>query len=270
MLRTLLTRRWLVALALAVLFAVVAVLLGNWQHSRHEEKVAARDRVEAHYDATPVPLETVLQDGPLDPDQEWTRVSARGSYVPAEQLFVRNRPLNKTYGYEIVVPLETASGTLVVNRGWAPNAENAATLPQVPPAPEGPVEVTGWLRPGEADLGRDLPEGQLASINLGDAAAQWQRPVLGAYLILETEQYADRPGVTIERPVPLEAPRTELGSHFAYTLQWWLTAPVGLILVLVMARREWHDSLAEGATVGERTARPPKPKKVRIWDEEDE
>ncbi|WP_109471412.1 SURF1 family protein [Ornithinimicrobium cavernae] len=266
MLRTLLTRRWLTALALAVLFGVVAVLLGNWQYSRHGEKVEARDRVEAHYDAAPVPLEEVLAGGSvLPPDQEWTRVRASGSYAVEQQLFVRNRPHQGTFGYEVLVPLDTPVGTLTVDRGWAPNAENAATLPEVPPAPDGPVEVTGWLRPGEEDLGRDLPDGQLASINLDAAAEQWDRPVLGAYLVLEGEQYADRPGAQIARPVPLAAPRTGLGSHFAYSLQWWLTAPVGLVLVLVMARREWRDGREDGTS-----PRPARPRKVRIWDEEDE
>ena len=265
MLRTLLTRRWLTALALALVFAVAAVLLGNWQFSRHEAKVAARDRVEAHYGADPVPLAEVTTD-PFAPEDEWTRVTVTGSYAPQDQLFVRNRPHEGTFGYEVLVPLETPGGTLAVNRGWVANAEDASTLPEVPPAPEGQVVVTGWLRPGEADLGRDLPEGQLASINLAGATEQWERPVLGAYLVLESEQYAGEPGREIPRPTPLAAPRTGLGSHFAYSLQWWLTSPVGLVLVLVMARREWREQ--EGA--GTAAPRPARPKKVRIWDEEDE
>lgn len=276
MLRTLLTGRWLGYLALGVVFAVVAVLLGNWQFSRHEEKVADRDRVEAHYDATPVPLEDALDpDGtPLPESEEWTRVSVRGEYAVQEQLYVRNRPLSKTYGYEILVPLDTPVGVLTVDRGWAPNAEDAATLPEVPPAPEGEVEVTGWLRPGEPDLDRDMPADQLASINLSAAAQRWERPVLGAYLVLEEEEYAEGPAEQISRPTPLAVPRTDLGSHFAYSLQWWLSSPVLLILVLVMARREWLEG--EGGAQRERRAqaqgkppKPPKPKKVRIWDEED-
>lgn len=274
MLRLLLTRRWLGYLALGVVFAVITVLLGNWQYSRHQEKVAARDLVEAHYDAPPVPLEEVLSpDGaPLAGPDEWTRVSVTGRYAVDQQLFVRNRPLNKTYGYEIVVPLETSLGTLPVDRGWAPNADDAATLPAVPPAPEAEVEVTGWLRPGEADLGRDMPADQLASIDLGGAAQRWERPVLGAYLVLQEEQYADGSGGDIPRPTPLAAPRTDLGSHFAYSLQWWMSSPVLLVLVVVMARREWREqqpSAPAGGSDASGSSRKPKPKKVRIWDEED-
>ncbi|WP_114906361.1 SURF1 family protein [Ornithinimicrobium murale] len=276
MLRSLLAPRWLGYLALGVVFAVVTVLLGNWQFSRHEEKVAASDRVEAHYDAEPVPLEDVLaEDGtPLPERAEWTRVRVSGEYAVDQQLYVRNRPLHKTYGYEIVVPLDTPTGTLAVDRGWAPNAENAATLPEVPPAPEGEVEVLGWLRPGEVDLERDMPPEQLASINLAAAEQRWERRVLGAYLVLEEEQYADGSAEQIPRPTPLAEPRTDLGSHFAYSLQWWLTSPVLLILVLVMARREWLEGeggvrRAEQAARQGKPATPVKPKKVRIWDEED-
>ncbi|USQ78254.1 SURF1 family cytochrome oxidase biogenesis protein [Ornithinimicrobium faecis] len=276
MLRTLLTGRWLGYLALGVVFAVVTVLLGNWQFSRHEDKVAARDRVEAHYDAVPVPLEDVLTaDGaPLPEDDEWTRVIVSGEYAVDQQLYVRNRPQSKTYGYEILVPLDTAAGTLAVDRGWAPNAETAATLPDVPPAPEGEVEVTGWLRPGEADLERDMPPDQLASINLATAEQRWERPVLGAYLVLQEESYAEGSAAQIPRPTPLLAPRTDLGSHFAYSLQWWLSSPVLLILVFVMARREWLEgegraSQTRPGAEREGAQKPPKPKKVRIWDEED-
>jgi cytochrome oxidase assembly protein ShyY1 len=267
LLRILLTRRWLTALALAVLFAVVAVLLGNWQYSRHEDRVAARDRVETNYDAEPVPLEAVLSGRtPLPSSAEWTRVTTTGRYVAEDQLYVRNRPYGGTFGYEILVPLETAHGTLAVDRGWAPNAEDAATLPEVPPAPDEEVVVTGWLRPGEEDLDRDLPEGQLASVNLVAASEQWDRPVLGGYLVLESEEYVGAPGAVIDRPTPLAEPRTGLGAHFAYSLQWWLTAPVGLILVLVMARRDWRegqDSRQGGPTTADEH------RKVRIWDEED-
>lgn len=271
MLRTLLTPRWLLALVLALLFGVTTVLLGNWQYSRHLDKVAARDLVLSHYDAEPVPLANVPTD-PLPPQDEWTRITVTGHYDPDAQLLVRNRPYEGTYGYEVLLPLETDEGILPVNRGWVKNAKDATTAPEVPPAPEGEMEVTGWLRPGETDLGRDLPAGQLASINLDGAAEQWGSPVLGAYLILDSESYVDAPGEQIPRPTPLAAPRTSLGSHFAYTLQWWLATPVGLILVLVMARREWQDSQDEAGegSADKQPRREPRPKKVRIWDEEDE
>jgi cytochrome oxidase assembly protein ShyY1 len=267
--RSLFSRRWAGALALAAVFAVVAVMLGNWQYSKHEDRLVNRDRVEQHYDAAPVPLREVLpEDGTVPGSAEWTRVSVSGSYLPGEQLMVRNRPHNGRFGYEVLVPFRPADGStaILVDRGWLPNAADASTLPEVPPPPSGPTELTGWLRPDEPSLDRDLPVGQLASINVPEAADQLgDMPLHDGYLVLEAES----PGV--ERPVPLAEPRTGLGPHFAYALQWWLTAPVGFVLVYVFARRDYRDSTEETAQTDQQRphAAAGRARKVRIWDEED-
>lgn len=272
----LLTPRRLLALALALVFAVVAVLLGNWQLSRHEGKVAARDRVEQHYGADPVPLMTVLAatDDPLQPAQEWTRVEVTGRYLADEQLLVRNRPHRGVYGYEVAVPFVPGDGgsagtaeggraALLVDRGWVPNAADAATLPEVPAVPEGELTVTGWLRPGEVDLERDPPPGQLASINLPEASDRSASDLYDAYLMLDRETIP-RSTSAPERPTAAVPPDTGLGPHLAYALQWWLTAPLGVVLVVLMARREARDAgtAADGITR--------KTRRARIWDEEDE
>jgi len=266
-LRTLLTPRWLGLLALATVFAVAAVLLGSWQYGRHEERLAHRDLVEAHYGADPVPLETVLPPGAaLDPAREWTRVRTTGSYDEAGRLFVRNRPHRGTYGYQVLGVLRTSAGNLLVDRGWVPNTARAEELPQVDPDPVGTVEVTGWLRPSEPSLGRDLPEAQLASINVAEAEKELGLDLLDGYLVLESETLPD--GSVPSRPEPAEPPSTELGPHFAYALQWWLTSPVGFVLVWVFARREHRERTGGDRTAA--TAGTPRPRRTRIWDEEDE
>ena len=256
--------RWVGYLLLAVLFAVLTFGLGMWQWDRYEQKAERRDQVEANYDQAPVPLEQVrerVEDG-LAPQDTWLRVTATGEYAASDEHMVRNRPLRRTFGYEVLVPLVLEDGkALTVNRGWVRNAPTAAELPEVPPPPTGTVTVTGWLRAGERDLGRNLPAGQLASIDLPALSEATGLDLLGAYLVLDSE---DPP---TERPQPTAAPDVRLGSHLAYSLQWWLTVPVGLILVLVMAHRTAQDEAEEA---GQSTPRAPKPKKVRIWDEEDE
>lgn len=257
--------RWIAYLLLAVLFGLATTGLGLWQWQSHEEKVERRDLVEANYDAPAVPLRDVLRpDGTLPPDQQWRRVRVEGAYAASDQHLVRNRPYQGVYGYEVLVPLEADAGTVVaVDRGWVRNAETAATLPEVPDPPTGPVTVTGWLRPSEPDLGRDLPAGQLASIDLPALQEATGRPLVAAYLILDAEDPAPA-----ERPLALPRPDTRLGSHFAYALQWWLTVPIGVVLVLVMARQTAREerggtqALVGGAPAG-------RPRKVRIWDEED-
>lgn len=268
--------RWLLYLLLAVIFAVATVWLGQWQYGRHEAKVERRDTIEANYGADPVPLTSVL-DGPGDTfetSDDWTRVEVTGRYRAQDQLLVRNRPYRSVFGYEVLVPLEVDglgadAADLLVDRGWVENARNAATLPEVPEPPAGEVTVTGWLRPSEEDLGRDLPAGQVASINLAVAEDASGAELFDAYLSMDSETG----GTTVAaRPAQADPPDTGLGVNFAYALQWWIFSPIGIVLVLVMARREAHDEAADGPD------RPEGPtpvtatagaKKKRIWDEED-
>lgn len=254
MLGILLTRRWLAGLVVAVAFAVVAVLLGNWQYSRHLERTEHRDRVEAHYHAEPVPVAGEIAGGVVRPEREWVHVRAQGRYDAP--LLVRNRPHHGVFGYQVVVPMHLPEGVILVDRGWVPNAADAATLPEIPPAPGGQVSVTGWLRPGEVSLNRSLPAGQLASINVAEAEQQTGLDLVDGYLVLG-EESGDAP----TRPELTEPPRTGLGAHFAYALQWWMTAPLGFVMVAVFVRREHLEATGR--------LQPAKERKPRIWDEED-
>lgn len=272
--RLLLTRRWLGMLALAAVFAGTCVFLGRWQWGRYVEADARATAVAANYHSTPRSLDAVLSDnaaGLADP-AVWSRVVADGHYDPDSQLLVRNRPQNVVFGYEVLVPLVLPDGTaLLVDRGWVPNAERADVLPEVPPAPAGPVQVVGWLRQGEPDLERNLPPGQLASIDLTEAARRTGYRLRAAYLVLESETTG--PGQPAPaRPQPLLPPETGTGPHFAYALQWWTAAPVGFVLIFVFLRREYREGAAPRPTGGEtgRSAAPVPVKRRWIWDDEDE
>ncbi len=258
MLRRLLTRRWLGALLAATVYAVLAYHLGTWQWGRYEGKAQRNDRLDAHYAAPPVPLTGVLTSAPLPQDREWTHVSATGHYS-GPQLFVRNRPNSSVYGYELVAPFAVdGGGTALVDRGWVPNAAQASVLPPVPAPPRGTVTVVGWLKTGEPSLHHDLPSDQLASINLADAERALGTPLLGGYVILDTERTPS--GSTPARPEPLAPPSRDLGPHQAYSFQWWGSMPVGFVLIFFGIRRELRE---------EDPHRPVKVKKPSLWEEED-
>ena len=110
--------------------------------------------------------------------------------------------------------------------------------------------MTGWVRVGEQSRGKASTPGQVASINLADISAAIGEPVLGGYVILERDSAPADVGLT---PTVL-----------AY--QWWMTMPLGFVLIYYGLRRERDAD--EDALPGA-PARPAKPKKVRIWDEED-
>lgn len=268
------SRRWITAFVVAAAFAVACVYLGQWQWGRHEDKAARAERINNHYFAAPVPLSRALPrpSASLPRAQEWTLVSATGRYAAQNLMLVRNRPNNGVFGYEVVVPLDLADGTsLLVDRGWIVNGRTAADPDAAPATPTGDITVTGWLRVGEPSLGRQMPKGLLASINLAEAQTQTGTPLYGAYLILRAE--VGLPGQRIVRPQPLERPDTDEGPHLAYALQWWFAAPVGFVLIFVGARREYLEGSEPAWPAGGNEPAEPvrlKAKKARIWDEEDE
>ena len=282
MLRLWLTRRWLLGTLVAVLFGVACFYAGQWQWQRHVEQRTKVEAIAANYDATPVPLSSLEPLGPLGLEQQWTRVTLTGRYAAGRDLLVRNRTLEQTVGFEVLTPFETDGRTILVDRGWVPNAQDAETAPPADPPPAGEVNLTGWLRTGEPQLGRDLPPPQLASISLADSRAQ--RPELSAddvYLVLGAEQPAAADEAHPVRPLP--PPEENLGPHQAYAYQWWLFMPGGLVFILLVMRRELAAGRGAGDEGDEPSApsgggrgggvtsdpRPVKVRKVRIWDEED-
>lgn len=269
-LRRLLTPRWLGALALAVLAAFTCYHLGQWQYGRYVYKAERNARLDANYRAEPLPLTDVLGAGPLPITAQWTRVTATGAYAATDHLYVRNRPNGGVYGFELLAPFRLLDGSVVlVDRGWVANAkEGADVLPSVPLPPTGQVTLTGWALPSEEGRGRSLPKGQLDAINLAEAGKATGEPLLGGYVLLQDEVLAT--GGSPARPQALEPPDRSLGPHQAYAFQWWLTMPLGFVLVWFGIRRELRLEAEEAGAPEGAGSTPVKPKKVRIWDEEDE
>ncbi len=249
MLRLWLTRRWIIGTLVAILFGVACFYLGTWQWSRYEDKQTKVTAIATNYGAPPLPLLAAMPATSLPPERQWTHVTVEGTYDQGGNLMVRNRTFSETVGFEVLTPLRTADGTtLLIDRGWVANGPSADITPPVDPPPTGPVVVTGWLRTGEPSLGRHLPPPQLASISITDARTLLpQVGVADVYVVLGSQSPASV---------------VDLGPHQAYAIQWWITMPGGLIFVIWAIRREVLQAEPE-------RRREPKPKKVRIWDEED-
>ncbi|WP_139003591.1 SURF1 family cytochrome oxidase biogenesis protein [Arthrobacter crystallopoietes] len=220
MYRFLFSAKWLGWLLLVALLASVCVLLGNWQMDRRDQAHDVVTAIESNYDADPVDFEAVPDIfAEADDADEWTPVVLRGEYDEAGQRVVRNRPLNGRPGYEVLVPLKLDSGpAVIVNRGWLPIGNNVAGRPDtVPAAPEGDVTVVARVKPGESSVDRGAPEGQLASIQLDEYAAELDYPVFtGGYGLMAAENPAPA-----ERPVLMPKPAIDEGPHLSYSMQWY-------------------------------------------------
>ena len=114
-------------------------------------------------------------------------------------------------------------------------------------------EVLWALRPASGGPDVVVDRGWVAA-SLGSGS------VLPGYLLLQSETLPD--GTSPPRPQALGDPDRDLGPHQAYAYQWWLLMVMGFVLIPFGIRRELRLEDPEKY--------PAKPKKTRIWDEEDE
>lgn len=244
--------RWVGYFAVALVFALACAALGNWQMNRRNAVVENITKIQQNYAGEIVDYADVAANfDELDAAREWTRVRLKGVYQTDDERVVRNRPLNGGPGYEVLVPLRLENGdTVIIDRGWLPIGYNEAGHPDVIPQPEsGVVEVVARLKPPEPKLDRGAPDGQLASIELNDYAAQLSYPIkTGAYGQLASESPA-----AARNPVPFPAPSIDEGSHLSYSLQWiafGVLAFVGFGYAARMQRRNDDFDALEAAESG--------------------
>jgi cytochrome oxidase assembly protein ShyY1 len=196
---------------------------------------------------------------PLPAQDEWRPVRLHGTYLADATVLVRNRPLDGTYGYEVVVPFRPDSGPLLlVDRGWIPNGESGARPDAVPAPPPGEVTVVARLRPTEPPLDRTPPPGQELRIDVPRITGALGQPaVTQSYGVLASEDPAPAAA-----PTALERPDSDLGPHLAYAVQWWLGSMVVFVLLVVYASKE-AARRAEGLPQGADAARAGAPPAVR-------
>lgn len=243
--------RWAGYLALVIAFAIACSSLAMWQLNRRAEALAAIAKVEANYDSAPVAIGSLLPAlDSFSDDEEWRQVRLDGRYLADDQLLARTRPLGGNPGFEVLVPLELADGSVfVVDRGWVPVGTSQDAPDAVPAAPEGAVEVVVRLKPGEPALaGRTAPPGQVATIELDGIRRLLGKPVYtGAYGLMVSE---DPPAA--KRPTALPKPALDEGPHLSYAFQWFVFALLGFVGLGWAVRQEFRLLNAEDPDERER------------------
>jgi cytochrome oxidase assembly protein ShyY1 len=217
--RFLLKPGWLAFIAVVIAFAVCCyTLLAPWQFRRNREQQALNQAIAASYAHAPQPLHTLVSPGSVpSPGIEWRQASARGEYLPRDQVLVRLRTVDGDPAYEVLTAFRTEDGrTIAVDRGYVrPNSVNR--LEPVPPAPSGTVTVTGRIREDESDGKRRPPiqqDGttQIYAVSSQTLGAITHQRVDPGYLLL----VADQPGGLGVLPLP---PTTD-GPFLSYAWQW--------------------------------------------------
>lgn len=251
--------RWAGYLALVIVFAVVCCALGTWQLNRRAEALTEVARIDANYDAEPIPVAEALPDpAGFDPDERWQVVSLTGEFLVDEEVVVRNRPFEGSSGFEVVTPFRLDDGSVFfVNRGWIAQAPDGRPG-EYAAAPIGHVEVTARLKAGEGTIaGRTASGRELATIDLDELAGRVGEPsYTGAYGVqVQDGADADEPPLAAARPVRDEGP------HLSYALQWFVFALLAFIGLGWAANQE-RKALADASASPAERERASKPKRA--------
>jgi cytochrome oxidase assembly protein ShyY1 len=245
--RFLLRPRWIALILAVIVLVTVFVQLAGWQFRRNSERSAANHLIERNLTAPERPAGEVLQVGKdLDPEQQWSPLTASGTYDQEHQLLVRYRHLGGEPGFEVLTPLVTEQGTaLLVDRGWVSAPGGTAELPDVPAPPSGQVTVTGRVLPSEhGPAGQVRPEtGQVRFINVGTIAKSLPYPVYGSYVQLTASVPPTSPTTsgTDRHLTLLPPPEQDAGPFLSYGIQWWLFSIMAIGGLIFLAYDEAHD-----------------------------
>jgi len=224
--------RWALLIVFVALLGVVFVSLGNWQLDRLAQR-KERNATTITNEQKPVqPYEQVFTHPITDADQ-WQRVEARGTFDADHQFVVRYRSNGGADGYEVLTPLRTASGDVLVDRGFIP-LERGTRIPSVAPAPPtGEVTVVGHVRRNERGRrAATAPAGnQVRLINSDAIAVTLPYEIESGYIGLLTVQPEQQGGFQ-----PIQLPDLSEGPHFWYAVQWFLFTAIGVAGIVVFIR----------------------------------
>jgi cytochrome oxidase assembly protein ShyY1 len=227
--RFLLRPGWVAALAALALLIAAFVGLGLWQFDR-AHRTHGLTAAELAERATAAPLERLLPAGGLPDSKSVGRtVVMSGTFDGAHQLLVPDRQLGGRSGSYVIAPLKLdGGGAVVVNRGWTDQAA-------APPAPAGPVTMTGWLAAPESTAGVPVaavsaaaadPEHRIAAIDIAVLVNKWPEQLGRAYV----SALSPAPdGLTVVPAPPPPSGKTSWNIlNLGYTVQWWVFGGVAI------------------------------------------
>ncbi|CAA9318542.1 MAG: hypothetical protein AVDCRST_MAG61-2159 [uncultured Friedmanniella sp.] len=239
--------RWTLLVVSVAVLGTVFVNLGEWQLARLDARQQRNADTLANEGNPVVPFEQVF-GRPIRESDQWQRVEARGTFDAEHQYVLRYRSNGDAGGYEIVTPLRTAAGNVLVDRGFVTLARGEP-IPAVAPAPPaGEVTVVGHVRRDERGRGPATRpvDGQMRLINSAAIAPTLPYPIVNGYIGLLT---VDPPQSGELRPVQL--PEISDGPHFWYAVQWFMFTAIALAGVVVFIRGDLRARKQAPKSVGE-------------------
>ncbi|MBU3005822.1 SURF1 family protein [Paraglaciecola arctica] len=233
---TFLSRLPIVATIVTFVCVVIMFALGNWQLQRAEEKTQRLLALDVAAKTAQVDLQHVLQ-GNLDNMLDMP-ISFEGTAEISKFFLLDNKIHKGRVGYQVLVPLQTTSGTVMANFGWVAATNNRNILPT--------IEIDGdkSIYAGIVSLPLDnamieetaVIDGiwpkVLQQTDLKIIQQHYKQEVLPFVVLLNAQETSGF--VRNWQPVVM-APE----KHIAYAVQWFLLAFAALTVFIIAHRNKF-------------------------------
>jgi cytochrome oxidase assembly protein ShyY1 len=214
----------------AVMVALIALSLGNWQSRRAEEKqrLASEQTLQA---ALP-PLDMQLLNEGKAPAY-FRSVQMTGSFIAQWPIYLDNRPYQGKAGFYLLMPfkLKDSEKILLVMRGWLPrDAQNRVQLPIIP-TPQGVLQLEGKVR---ESVGHVMQLGSEPALQSGVIRQNLEVTELSKASGLKLENFIIEQISDTEDGLIRDWPQPSLGmeKHRGYAFQWYGLAVTALLFFI--------------------------------------
>ena len=224
--------RWALLIVFVAILGTTFVNLGQWQLDRLHQRRVRNTATVTNEKAAVRPYAEVFNHPIGDLDQ-WARVQAIGTFDADHQYLLRYRQNGDDNGYEIVTPLRTDQGNVLVDRGFITLGPGIQIPTSAPPPPTGVVSVVGHVRRNEQGRRSAVTPmaGEMRQISSDAVAPTLPYPIANGYIGLLTVDPPQDPAFK-----PVELPEISDGPHFWYAVQWFMFTGIGVLGIVVFIR----------------------------------
>jgi cytochrome oxidase assembly protein ShyY1 len=248
---TLRQRRYAALAVAGLILALICIGLGTFEIHRFQEKRHDNGLLRANAHAPVVPLRTSLvplsgdDNNPAGEAIQYRHVSVSGRFVTGREQYLANQSHAGRQGFDVLTPLHTGNGTLLVIRGFVAATSDETRPADVPAPPTGVVHLVGWLQPAQSspdEFGR-LGHGEIMSINPSEQALRLGGPVYQASMTLPMGQPGTRGLQALALP-DLGNPTGGAAEWqlLSYVVQWYAFAVLALLMPFLVSRAEVRDA----------------------------
>ena len=232
---TFLSRLPFVATLVTFVCVVIMFALGNWQLQRAEQKTLRLLAIEQAAETEQVDLQQV-SNGKIEQLLDMP-VNFEGT-ADAEHFFLLDNKIHKgRVGYQVLVPMQTHSGTVMTNFGWVAATSSRDILPNIQ-INNKEMRYAGVLSlpldnimvKETAVVDGDWPK-VLQQTDLDIVQQHYKKQILPFVVLLTAEENSFF--IRDWQPVVM-APE----KHIAYAAQWFLLAFAGLVVFIIAQRNK--------------------------------